>query len=197
MQAVHDTEQAYNLVDNAFQPDSKRHSNFIGAEARVLGNKQAQGELAKVMPPDKDGKISVESLNAALVDPKIGPKVQGALKELIAEQQNSAEQKMHDNDSSMPRWIQFTDAQAEKRGNYENAKQDARIMGSATQEMDGALAEFAQARENTEKLAKAQAQAQAVASSLTTPTAMQHVETHSAPNATMTNASKSVQQGIA
>lgn len=131
-----DTRRTYEEVDKTFRPDQKRHSNLVGAMARVLGNDAYNKSLQEAgVPVDPEtGKVSMKTLNAALADEKSGPFAMGRLKGCIMD--------IRDKDRQVkapwtPRWIHFTEAQGDKRYKYEMAKMEARGMDSALTEADG------------------------------------------------------------
>ena len=58
---------------------------------------------------------------------------------------------MHDNNTIMPRWIQFTNAQSEARIKYEGAQVNARMMQSSCDEMGVVVADFKEKRAQAEQ----------------------------------------------
>lgn len=149
-----DTRRTYEDVDKTFRPDQKRHSNFVGAMARVLGNDASNKSLqeAGVKVDPETGRVSMTTLNAALADPQEGPYAMGRLKALIG---NISAADKSVPEPHMPRWIQFTDAQRDARQKYEYAKMDARSMDSAQVEADGYVAELKQKRADAATKAQA------------------------------------------
>jgi hypothetical protein len=150
-----DTERTYEDVDKAFRPDQTRHSNLVGAMARVLGNPEYNKSLieAGVKVDPETGRASMATLNAALADPEEGKYAMGRFKALIG---NIRDKDNQVKEPHMPRWIQFTDAQGKARQDYEYAKMDARSMESALVEADGYVTDLKKKR--ADAAAKSQAE---------------------------------------
>lgn len=150
-----DTRRTYEEVDKTFRPDNNRHANFVGGMARGLGNdamnKSLQEAGVKVDP--ETGRVSMKTLNAALADPEEGKYAMGRLKGLIM---NIRDEDQKVKEPHMPRWIQFTDAQADARQKYEYAKMDARSMNSALTEADGYVADLKKKRADAAAAAQAE-----------------------------------------
>ena len=129
------TSRIYEEVDKTFTVDTKMHKNLIGAEARVLGDKNMRAELAQLgVPAEANGYISSNALNMAMIDPLKGSAISDKLKELIGRKKAETDKIMKDNE---PAWyaVNWLDS-SESRSKYEAAKMDSRSFDSALTEMD-------------------------------------------------------------
>ncbi|MDP9175798.1 MAG: hypothetical protein M3O30_18310 [Planctomycetota bacterium] len=104
-QIAYDTHHAYAQVDSSFQPDHGRHGNLLLVMA----------QLTKENNLDLTNPVNVANLEEKMA---------------AEEARLKAVPKPF-----MPRWIQFTDAQAEARRNYETALTGLRALDSATVEL--------------------------------------------------------------
>lgn len=121
-----DTTRTYAIADNSFKP-SANHRNILAVQGQLAGR---MTELGATRAPN--GKIDLANSDNLSI-----------LGQALEERTSALRQFIRNNTPGLPRWIQFTDSQADKRMRYEEAKLDLRVCESAMKELPGYTNEVA------------------------------------------------------